>query len=272
MNNLEIVNNEELRITSVELVDKINEFREMEGTKAKLRHDSLMTKIRKEQEVLELAGLGGQQNILESSYINSQNKNQPCYKLNQDAVMNLLMSESVVVRARVIKYVRELENQLKDLIIPSYQIADPVKRAEKWIEEQKEKQLLLEDNKEKELKIEKQVVEIEHKEDVIIGLTDNIDLATKRQRITQIIRYGANGRYPDRYSMLYKEFELKYHIDLYRRLNNAEVKKMKPKVNTKMKYIDTVMNKIPELYEICCKLFETDVDKLKQQWDDTIRR
>ena len=33
------------------------------------------------------------------------------------------------------------------------------------------------------------VKEIEHKEDVIVGLVDDIDLCTKRQRINQIIRY-----------------------------------------------------------------------------------
>ena len=158
-------------------------------------------------------------------------------------------------------YIEELEGKLEQTL-SSYQISDPVKRAEKWIEEQKEQQLLLEANKK----------EITHKEDVIIGLTDDIDLASKRQRINQIIRFGANGRYAERYSLLYREFEKKYHINIKRRLLNPDVKKLKPKVNSKMKYIDSVLNKIPELYEISCKLFENDVDKLKQQWEHAIRR
>lgn len=40
--------------------------------------------------------------------------------------------------------------------------------------------------------IKRQQKEIIHKEDVIIGLVDDIDLATKRQRITQIVRFGAD--------------------------------------------------------------------------------
>ena len=45
--------------------------------------------------------------------------------------------------------------------------------------------------------IKRQQKEIIHKEDVIIGLVDDIDLATKRQRITQIVRFGADGKYQE---------------------------------------------------------------------------
>ena len=37
-----------------------------------------------------------------------------------------------------------------------------------------------------------------------------------------------------------------------------------------MDYIDKGMNKIPQLYELCVKIFENDVEKLKKQWFDTI--
>lgn len=30
------------------------------------------------------------------------------------------------------------------------------------------------------------------------------------------------------------------------------------------------MNMIPQLYEIACKLFENDVEKLKAEWDNII--
>ena len=66
--------------------------------------------------------------------------------------------------------------------------------------------------------IKRQQKEIIHKEDVIIGLVDDIDLATKRQRITQIVRFGADGKYQERYSLLYGEFERKYHCNLKSRM------------------------------------------------------
>lgn len=113
-----------------------------------------------------------------------------------------------------------------------------------------------------EIQLQKQ--EIVHKEDVIIGLVDNIDLATKRQRITQIVRHCENKNYRERYSLLYKEFEKKYHCDLKYRTENDV---LRPKAKNIMDYIDRGMDMIPQLYEIACKLFENDVEALKAEWD-----
>ena len=79
-NELLKLESKELRITSMELVDIINQFREEEfeilkekGLNKKdkyteLRHDSFMTKIKKELETLKTLGLCADQNILEESY------------------------------------------------------------------------------------------------------------------------------------------------------------------------------------------------------------
>lgn len=115
--------------------------------------------------------------------------------------------------------------------------------------------------------IDEQRKEITHKENVIIGLVSDIDLATKRQRITQIVRKGASGNYSERYNLLYSEFERKYHVNLERRISGCNIK---PKIKNKMDYIDRVMQMIPELYEIACKLFENDVEQLKKEWETTI--
>lgn len=115
--------------------------------------------------------------------------------------------------------------------------------------------------------IKRQKKEIIHKEDVIIGLVDDIDLATKRQRITQIVRFGADGKCQERYSLLYGEFERKYHCNLKSRMEGCA---LKPKVRNKMDYIDREMGMIPQLYEIACKLFENDVEKLKSEWESVV--
>lgn len=122
--------------------------------------------------------------------------------------------------------------------------------------------------------IEFQKKEIEHKEDVIIGLVDDVDLAVKRQRLQDIIKKGyKNPRHiVDRWNLLYKEFERKYHVDLNRRLQSESIKDIKPKIKNKLDYIDRVMDKIPELYELGCKIFENDVEKLKSEWFDAVER
>lgn len=115
--------------------------------------------------------------------------------------------------------------------------------------------------------IQKQQKEIMHKEDVIIGLVEDIDLATKRQRITQIVRHCAKKNYQERYRLLYDEFSRKYHCDLKYRIENDI---LKPKAKNTMDYIDRGMNMIPQLYEIACKLFENDVEALKAEWESVV--
>ena len=104
---------------------------------------------------------------------------------------------------------------------------------------------------------------IEHKEDVIIGLVDEINLAQKRQVLVRVVKYKTKN-YRERWNELYKQFEMKYHIDLKRRFNTYN-ENNKPKLKNKLDYIDKVLNKIPELYEIACKLYENDVKELVKE-------
>jgi prophage antirepressor-like protein len=109
----------------------------------------------------------------------------------------------------------------------------------------------------------KQQKTIEYKENVIIGLVDEVTLAEKRQILNRVVRYkGAN--FQERWRELYRQFEMKYHIDLTKRLESYNTSH-KPKMKNKIDYIDKVMNKIPELYEVACKLYENDVKELAEE-------
>ena len=123
-------------------------------------------------------------------------------------------------------------------------------------------------------KLETANKEVKYKEDVIIGLVDDIDLATKRQRLNDIIRKGFSGTndISDRWSLLYREFERKYHINIKNRMQSEEALTMKPKIKNKLDYIDRAMNKIPELYDLGCKIFENDVERLKKEWFEIVDR
>lgn len=110
-----------------------------------------------------------------------------------------------------------------------------------------------------ELKTKPLIKEIEHKEDVIVGLTDKIDLMDMRQILNTVVRYkGANFR--ERWKLLYFEFQKKYHIDLERIILNYN-KVNKTKIS-KLDYIEKKLNKLQELYNIACKLFEGDINKI----------
>lgn len=105
--------------------------------------------------------------------------------------------------------------------------------------------------------------EVFHKEDVIVGLVDTIDLASKRQVLNRVVRYGG-ANFQQRWRELYKQFEMKFHIDLEKRLESYNANN-KPKLSNKLDYIDKVMGKVPEIYEIACKIYEQDVKILVDQ-------
>jgi prophage antirepressor-like protein len=114
--------------------------------------------------------------------------------------------------------------------------------------------------------IQKQQKEIQHKEDVIIGLVDSVELAEKRQTLNRVVRHnGAN--FQERWKELYRQFEMKYHINIKQRMESYN-SDHKPKMKSYLGYVDMVMNKVPELYEIACKLYENDIKELTAELYD----
>lgn len=115
-----LTNDKELRITSVELVDIINNFRKLESETAdkeyvKLQHKSFMAKIRAELEILESVGLRNEQNILLVDYTDKKGETRPCYSLNRDGMLQMLNSESALVRYKTIEYINDLEEENRKL-------------------------------------------------------------------------------------------------------------------------------------------------------------
>ena len=175
-------------ITSVDLVEIINYFRAFERESGltgrlqnPLQHKDLLTKIRKEIEVLKNAGLEHEREFTPGSYTDKQNQKRPCYLLNKDGMLMMLNSESTLVRYKTVEYINKLEEQLKQLQTPSYMIDDKIARAEKWIIEEKQRQALCE-------KVEKLQPKADYYDNVLVG---NDELLT----ISQIAKeFGMTGR------------------------------------------------------------------------------
>ena len=136
--------------------------------------------------------------------------------------------------------------------------------------------------------IETQKKEIYHKDEVNKGLVKDISLAEKRQILNRVVRKGAGeDNIAKRWTALYKEFEQKYHMNLVKRIEgyndgcdefnernkdrikSKEVTKRK-KVKTRVEYIDVVLNQIPDLFDLACKLYENDVTVLVKELYDII--
>lgn len=245
------VKNRDGTLTSLELLEQINFFREQEGNKTILGHNDLLKIIR--DEFTEEISLG---KISQIKYKDKRNREQPLYILTLDQARQVLARESSTVRKAIFKYIRALEDEI----------------------DKKNKLLagLFSDNKyevvechKKLLELEKEplIKEIVYKGEVIDGLTKDISLMEKRQVLNQIMRKPFTN-FHDRWNILYKEFEGKYHIDLKRRVEGYN-KRNKEKLS-KLDYIDIVMGKLPELYDLACKLFEGDTQEILKRYQTNL--
>lgn len=114
---------------------------------------------------------------------------------------------------------------------------------------------------EKEKKIAEQQKEIEHKTEVIKGITDDIDIYTKRNVLNKVVRYkGAN--FAERWNELYQRFKEVYSIDLKARCEGYNMKqKLKKDQLSTIKYAEQ-FGYIDDLYKIALKLYETDISEI----------
>ena len=99
---------------------------------------------------------------------------------------------------------------------------------------------------------------------VIEGLTKQIPLAEMRQRIVQIVQKGGPQTVQANWRLLYQEFDKKYHKNLTARMNNGGYK-------NKLDVIEN-LDMMPQLYDLSCRLFESECEELIEAWGKTIKR
>lgn len=131
-------NTNEVTMSSLEIVDFINEYRaKNESNPVQLRHADFMAKAPK------VLGDKGLRNFSDT-YIHHQNgQTYPCFKFPKREACLMAMSYSYELQAQVFDRMTAMEEALKVQNQPSYMIEDPIKRAEKWIEEAKQKQVAI---------------------------------------------------------------------------------------------------------------------------------
>lgn len=181
-------------ILSTELVDIINAFRDIEGNRKILKHKTCMEKIRKEIETLASLGLEGEQNFLPSSYINSQNKEQPCFELNKNGMLSILNSESVLVRYKTIELIEKLQEENKQLKSDNeslHQIAISEEEQAKRIYEADRVKYSIH-NIEGIIK-DSDYTNIKYNIDKIIDVHSNLYVCDRNEPYKNIVKYGNRG-------------------------------------------------------------------------------
>lgn len=140
MNNLTIIKqNNQFLVESREVAELIEK-----------KHDNLLRDIRGYKRIIEdSSNLKSKDFFIESAYINTQNKIQPCYLLTKkgcDMVANKMTGEKgIIFTAIYVTKFEEIEQELKQQLKCSYMIDDPIERAQCWIKEQKENQLKIQE-------------------------------------------------------------------------------------------------------------------------------
>lgn len=125
---------DQVTMSSLEIVDFINEYRaKNESNPVQLRHDSFMAKVPK------VLGENQSPKFI-GDYKDAKGRTYPCYYLPKREACLMAMSYSYELQAQIFDRMTAMEEALKAKNLPSYAIDDPIKRAEKWIEEEKQKQ------------------------------------------------------------------------------------------------------------------------------------
>ena len=108
----ELMNNQLINASATETIDS-REVAEM----GDMEHKNLLSKIRKYIEILDGSKLSSHQFFVPSTYVNNQNKEQPCYLLTKkgcEMVANKLTGEKgVIFTAKYVNRFEEMEKQIK---------------------------------------------------------------------------------------------------------------------------------------------------------------
>lgn len=126
-------NTDQVTMVSLELVDYINDSRKFDEKPAQLRHADFMAKVPK------VLGLETSEKF-RSSYLAGNGEQRPCYRFPKREACLMAMSYSYELQAQVFDRMTAMENHIAAQNLPSYAIDDPIERAKKWIEEEKQKQ------------------------------------------------------------------------------------------------------------------------------------
>ncbi|MDK0740204.1 Rha family transcriptional regulator [Clostridium perfringens] len=126
-----------------------------------VRHDSLLRKIDSIISVLTQQHFVVSDYFILSSYFDSTGRELKCYEVTRkgcEFIANKSTGDKgILFTASYINRFHEMENQIRD----SYMIADPIARALKWAEEEKQRQILEAENREKQLLIEEYKPKVE---------------------------------------------------------------------------------------------------------------
>lgn len=106
--------------------------------------------------------------------------------------------------------------------------------------------------------------ELAYKTEIIQGITEDIDIYTKRNVLNKVVRYK-KANYSLRWNELYARFREVYSVDLKARCEGYNLKQLKKKDKlSTIKYAEQ-FGYLDNLYKVALKLYETDIKEILEQ-------
>ena len=207
-------------------------------------HKNVMADIRDESEKLEKDGENAELIFQLGEYKDQNNQSRPQFVFGKEGAMQIAMRYSATIRRKVILKLEELENKNSPALPQNY-----IEALEALIKSEKEKLEIVEENK-----IIKK--DLEHKNEVIVDITENVPAKTMRKMINSIIRKNCKD-YSARWNVLYTEFYNRYSVNL--------------KIRAEHRLLNTLdyaekFGYIRDLYNLTVELFETEYDSIKNKF------
>lgn len=106
---------------------------------------------------------------------------------------------------------------------------------------------------------------VDEKQETINAISRNVPAPTKRMILNRVMKRKSKDLIQNRWAVLYREFENINHMNLNLRIEKYNKEPNHKKCSTKIDYIDNVLGKMDELYDLAVKLFESDFTQLMQE-------
>lgn len=107
--------------------------------------------------------------------------------------------------------------------------------------------------------------QVEHSQEIIDAFSKNITPSEKRAILNRLMTWHHGAVAGSRWTVLYREFEAKYHFNLDVRINNYNKNPDNKRIKSKLEYVDRVLGMLDQLYELAVKLFHSDAEALIEE-------
>lgn len=107
--------------------------------------------------------------------------------------------------------------------------------------------------------------QVEHSQEIIDAFSKNITPSEKRVILNRLMTWHHRAVAGSRWTVLYREFEAKYHFNLDVRIRNYNKNPDNKRIKSKLEYVDRVLGMLDQLYELAVKLFHSDAEALIEE-------